>query len=117
MTAQTAFPRLRVAHLLTMTGVYFCAAGFLFQFPRDVLRMGGTPQQVGFLVSIGLIPTLLLAKSIGEWNRLVGGRWPALLGGLVVILSNVLMLTADHVGLWMVALRLLFGVGHMLMFI
>lgn len=117
MTVPSALPRLRVAHLLLMTGLYFCAAGFMFQFPRDVLRMGGTPEQVGFLVSIGLIPTLLLAKSIGEWNRLIGGRWPAVFGGLVVILSNVLMLTADHVGVWMVVLRLLFGVGHMLMFI
>jgi MFS family permease len=115
MNVRPALPRWRVTHLFLMTALYFCSAGFQFQFPRDVLRMGGTAQQAGLLVSLGLIPALLLARSIGEWNRLSGGRWPALLGGLVVILSNVLMLTADHVGGWMVSLRLLFGVGHMLM--
>lgn len=116
-SAPSTIPRLRVAHLLSMTFLYFCSVGFLFQFPREVLRMGGTPQEVGLLVALGLIPTLLLAKPVGEWNRVKGGRWPALVGGLIVILSNVLMLTAHHVGGWMVALRLLYGVGHMMLFV
>ncbi len=111
-----AFPRLRVAHLLLMTLLYFCSVGFLMQFPRFVLRIGGTPQDVGWLLALGLIPALLLARPVAEWNHRIGGRWPALIGALVAVLSNVLMLSVEHVGLWMYALRMLYAVGHTLIF-
>jgi MFS family permease len=109
-------PRLRVAHLLLMTVAYFCSVGFLMQFPRDIIRLGGSAQDVGWLLALGLIPVLLLSRRVSEWNRQVGGRWPAVIGTLIVLTSNLLMLTVDHYGLWMISLRMLYAIGHTMIF-
>lgn len=109
-------PRLRIAHLLAMTGLYFSSVGFLMHFPRHVLRIGGSAQDAGWLLALGLIPALLLARPVSEWNQRVGGRWPAVAGGVIVAISNVLMLWVAHVDVWMYLLRIVFSIGHTLIF-
>lgn len=109
-------PRLRVVHLLAMAGFYFCSGAFLMQFPRIVLGLGGSAQAVGWILALGLVPVLCLAGAVGEWNRRRGGRWPLVVGGALAALSNVLMIGVDQVGLAMLALRMLFAIGHALVF-
>ncbi|RJG01906.1 MFS transporter [Noviherbaspirillum sedimenti] len=109
-------PRLRVLHLLAMAGFYFCAGAFLMQFPRIILRFGGSAQDVGWILALGLVPVLCLAGAVGDWNRRRGGRWPLVVGGIFAVLGNVLMLWVEHVGLGMLALRMLFAVGHAMVF-
>ncbi len=109
-------PRLRVLHLFAIAGFYFCSGAFLMHFPRIVLRLGGSAQDVGWILALGLVPVLLLAGAVGEWNRRLGGRWPLVLGGLLAALSNALMIWVEHVGWTLLALRMLFAVGHALVF-
>ncbi len=116
MTEMPPLPRWPVLLLLTIAGIYFCSGAFLMQFPRIILGLGGSAQDVGWLLALGLIPALLLAGAVGEWNRRLGGRWPMLIGGLLAALSNALMLTVDQVGIWMLVLRLVFAVGHTMVF-
>ena len=109
-------PRVQVCHLLAMAGFYFCAGAFLMQFPRIILRLGGSAQDVGWILALGLIPVLCLAGAVGEWNRRWGGRWPLIVGGMLAVLSNVLMLWVEQVGPGMLAVRLVFAVGHAMVF-
>lgn len=109
-------PRWRVLHLMAIAALYFCSGAFLMHFPRVILQMGGSAQDVGWLLALGLIPVLLLAGAVGEWNRRRGGRWPLAVGGLLAAASNALMLSVDHVGMWMIVLRLSFAVGHAMVF-
>ncbi|MBI1890386.1 MAG: MFS transporter [Burkholderiales bacterium] len=109
-------PRLRLAHLLAMTGIYFCSVGFMLQFPRYILRMGCSATLVGWLLAIGLIPALLLARPIGEWNRRLGGRWPMVIGGLIALAGNLPMLWLDQFGVAMVVSRIVYAIGHSMFF-
>ncbi len=115
MEAKTV-ARIRLAHLLVTGGIYFCATSFLMQFPRYILQIGGDAQDAGWLLALGLVPALLLAAPAGEWNRRHGGRWPALLGTALVAASNLLMLCVPVVGPALFGIRMLYAIGHTLMF-
>jgi MFS family permease len=109
-------PRLRVIHLLAMAGTYFCSGAFLMQFPRIILQFGGSPQDVGWILALGLIPVLCMASAVGNWNRQRGGRWPMMAGAMLAASSNAMMIWVEHVGVGMLVLRMLFAVGHALVF-
>ncbi len=109
-------PALRVLHLFSIAGLYFCCSAFLFHFPRIVLRLGGSAEDVGWLLASGLVPVLLLSGAVGEWNRRLGGRWPLVAGALLAVLGNFLMVWVNDVGWQMFALRMVYAVGHALLF-
>lgn len=104
-------------HLLMTTGVYFCSTAFLMQFPRYVLQLGGDAQDAGWMVALGLLPTLLFAGLVGDWNRRRGGRIPALVGGGIVIASHLLMLFVHHIDAALYGVRLLYALGHAILFV
>ncbi|TCS38546.1 putative MFS family arabinose efflux permease [Paucimonas lemoignei] len=116
MSELPPLPRLRVVHLLAIAGFYFCSGAFLMQFPRIILRLGGSAQEIGWILALGLIPVLCLAGVVGNWNRQRGGRWPLVVGALLAALSNAMMIWVEHVGAGMLALRMLFAVGHAMIF-
>lgn len=116
MPEHPPLPRLRVLHLLALAGFYFCSGAFLMQFPRIILQLGGSAQDVGWILALGLIPVLCLASRVGDWNRRRGGRWPIVAGAAMTVLSNTLMIWIEHVGWGMLALRLLYAVGHAMVF-
>ena len=107
----------KLAHLMAIAGVHFCSVGFLMQFPRYVMALGGSAQDAGWLLALGIIPSLALAAPVGEWNRRFGGRWPAVLGGLVAALANLAMLLVHELDVWMCLLRLLYAVGQTMLFV
>jgi MFS family permease len=53
---------------------------------------------------------------VGDWNRRRGGRWPLTVGAVLTVMSNVLMVWVEQVGAGMLALRMLFAVGHAMVF-
>jgi|GEM_PF-4934421 len=116
MSSLPPLPYLRIAHLTLLAGIYFCSTSFMMQFPRYVLRIGGSADDVGWLLALGLPPALLLSSHVGEWNRRFGGRWPATVGCLLVIGCNLAMLAVEQVDSMLVALRLLYAVGHSIVF-
>lgn len=109
-------PYRRVLHLTALAAIYFCSTSFLMQFPRYVLRIGGSASDVGWLLALGLPPALLLSSRVGDWNRRFGGRLPAVSGCLLVIVCNLAMLAVDHVSLALVVLRLFYAIGHSIVF-
>jgi len=109
-------PRLRVLQLTALAAIYFCSTAFMMQFPRYVLLIGGSAEDVGWLLALGLPPALLLSGRVGDWNRRIGGRLPAIAGCLLVIVCNLLMLTVDRLDWVMVALRLFYAIGHSIVF-
>lgn len=116
-TSIAPLPHKRVIHLLLMAALYFCAAAFLMQFPRYILQIGGSAQDAGWLLALGLIPALLMGGMVGDWNRRIGGRVPAALGCALVVASTLAMLAVEHLGVGMVAIRMLYAVGHSMVFV
>lgn len=117
METTATVPRAAMAHLLLMAGLYFCSGAFLMQLPRYVLKLGGSAQDAGWLIAVGLIPTLLLSAWVGDWVRRSGGRRPAQIGATIAALASLLMLTVHVLGPWIIAIRLLYAVGNTIMFV
>lgn len=111
------WPKGRIAHLLLLAAVYFCSTAFLMQFPRYVMQLGGTAQEAGWLLALGLIPALLLGGPVGDWNRSRGGRWPAVLACCLVVPTHLAMIAVTEIDLPFVLLRLVFAIGHSILFV
>lgn len=109
--------RWQLAHLLALAWLYFCSAAFLMQFPRYILAIGGTAQDAGWLLALGLFPALLLGGWIGEWNRSSGGRSPLVWGALLTVACNLGMLWVKELSWGMLVLRLVYAVGHTCIFV
>lgn len=116
MPSSPALPRFALFHLLLTAGIYFCGVAFLMHFPRYVLALGGTTEDAGWLLALGLVPALLLAAPVGEWNRRHGGRGSAVAGCGLVVVSSLLMPAVEKVDIGLYAVRMLFAVGHTFIF-
>lgn len=112
MTSQGSLPRAALINLYLLAGIYFCTGAFTMQFPRYILHMGGTAQAAGWLIAIGLLPTLFLGPALGDWVRRIGTRKPIQIGLGLAIAANLLMLSVDSIGPWMVFIRLVAAFGH-----
>jgi len=112
MTSESPLPRAALINLYLLAGIYFCTGAFTMQFPRYILNMGGTATTAGWLIAIGLLPTLFLGPAIGDWVRRKGTRMPVQLGLGIAILANLLMLSVDSIGTWMIFIRLVAAFGH-----
>ncbi|MGZ5858987.1 MAG: MFS transporter, partial [Burkholderiaceae bacterium] len=112
MTSPRPLPRAALVNLYLVAGLYFCTGAFTMQFPRYILKMGGTAQAAGWLIAIGLLPTLFLGPALGDWVRRIGTRKPIQLGLGLAIVANLLMLSVDSIGPWMIFIRLVAAFGH-----
>jgi MFS family permease len=117
MESRSSFLPKSITNLFILTGIYFCTGAFTMQFPRYVLKLGGTAQDAGWLIAIGLLPTLFLGPTIGDWVRRVGTRKPIQIGLAIAILANLLMLTVQALGPWLIAIRLIAAFGHTIVFV
>ena len=111
------WPKGRIAHLLLLAAVYFCSTAFLMQFPRYVMQLGGTAQEAGWLLALGLIPALLLGGPVGDWNRRHGGRWPAVFACVLVLPTHLAMIGFTEINLSFVLLRFIYSIGHSILFV
>jgi MFS family permease len=91
------------------------AGGFMLLFPWYIARAGGGPWLIGAFVAALLLPFFLLSPSIGRLERRLGAATLVTCGALTVAAGTVALLLVVP-GSWLVVpIRLLQGVGHVLL--
>ncbi|MEW6776923.1 MAG: MFS transporter [Bdellovibrionota bacterium] len=105
------FAFLTLAHFL-----YFLSFALFFLLPRFVVHVGGSEDDIGFLMSAGGLASLafipLTGSLVDRW-----GRKPFILaGGLLMAIANWSFLAVSHAGPFLYFLRILQGSAFALAF-
>lgn len=107
-----AFLRVLLAQLAIGFGfsLYFLLPKYL------ATELGAEPSTIGSVTAIGLAAVVAASPLMGLALDRFGRRKPMLLGGLVVALTSLGMMTVSSVGPWLYFLRIVQGIGFGLAF-
>jgi MFS family permease len=91
------------------------AGGFMLLFPWYIARAGGGPWLIGAFVAALLLPFFLLSPSIDRLERRFGAATLVSCGALVIAAGTAALLLVTPASWLVVPIRLIQGVGHVLL--
>lgn len=99
-------------YLLIAGALYMCSASFTLLLPRYLAHIGGTPQEVGWLIGLP-VPFYVICTLLSGWlaDRM-SVRWVGIIGIVLSAGSSWAMILQDSIGAGAWVLRAMQGAGH-----